>query len=257
MTTSPVREWQARESEAAAGPARFRISARVWLGCVAFLGLVKLLILAFPASFYDDPRLALFDWLPIAIVGAAGLLGVWLSHRTGFPAAWDEGGANRARLLLPGLLGAGFGALTIAVDRLTGQSQAFVAQMGLERFHMPLPASLVFYPGGAIIVEVFYRLLPIPLLLWLASNLLLRGRGQQGIFWVLAILTSAIEPGTQNLAMLDRGLAPFAALFGFGFAVNLSQAAVFRRAGFLAALVVRLGDYFVWHVLYGGLICRC
>jgi hypothetical protein len=252
----PLSTSLAREAPAAS-PARFRKSASVWLACVTFLALVKLLILASPASFFADPRLGLFDWLPIAVVAGAGLLGVWLSHQTGFPAAWDERVANRERLLLSALIGAAFGVLTIAVDRLTGQSQLFVEQMGLARFHMPLPASLVFYPGGAIIVEVAYRLLPVPLLLWLGSNVLLRRRGQQQTFWTLAVLTSAIEPGTQDLSALGSGLPLFAALFVPGFAFNLTQAVFFRRAGFLAALTVRLGDYLIWHVVYGGLICRC
>jgi hypothetical protein len=38
---------------------------------------------------------------------------------------------------------------------------------------------------------------------------------------------------------------------------NLAQAACFRRYGFVAAIVVRLGTYLVWHILYGDLICRC
>jgi hypothetical protein len=31
----------------------------------------------------------------------------------------------------------------------------------------------------------------------------------------------------------------------------------FRRYGFLVAIVVRLGDYLVWHVIYGNVICNC
>jgi hypothetical protein len=35
-----------------------------------------------------------------------------------------------------------------------------------------------------------------------------------------------------------------------GFGLNLTQAAFFRRYGFVASIVVRLGYYVVWHVLY-------
>ena len=34
------------------------------------------------------------------------------------------------------------------------------------------------------------------------------------------------------------------------FTLNFTQAAFFRRYGFLAAILVRVGFYSVWHVLY-------
>jgi hypothetical protein len=37
----------------------------------------------------------------------------------------------------------------------------------------------------------------------------------------------------------------------------MSQATVFRRSGFLAAILVRVAFYMVWHVAYGNLICHC
>ncbi len=117
---------------------------------------------------------------------------------------------------------------------------------------------MLFYAGGAIIVEVVYCLLPIPLLLWLVSTVLLRGRAQDGVFWVLALLTSAIEPLTQELGLLDEGRPGlFAVHFTMGYALNLVQAAVFRRYGFLAAITLRWATYLVWHIIYGNLICGC
>ncbi len=102
-----------------------------------------------------------------------------------------------------------------------------------------------------------YRLLPIPLLLWLVSNVALRGRWREQTFWVLAVLTSAIEPLSQETSVLPHGVLLFAGLFGLGYAFNFAQAVFFRRSGFLASIVVRLGYYAVWHILYGDLICRC
>jgi hypothetical protein len=60
------------------------------------------------------------------------------------------------------------------------------------------------YAGGAIIVEVFYRLIPIPLVI-LVSNVLLRGPWQQQVFWVLAALTSLVEPASRDLPDLRAG----------------------------------------------------
>jgi hypothetical protein len=121
-----------------------------------------------------------------------------------------------------------------------------------------LPGSLLFYAGGAVIVEVIYRLLPIPVLMWLISNVLLRGRGQSAAFWVLALLTSALEPLSQDLPALQAGAVLVASTqFVAHYAFNFIQAVLFRRSGFLAAIVVRMAFYLVWHIIYGNLICRC
>ena len=99
-------------------------------------------------------------------------------------------------------------------------------------------------------MEVVYRLFLVPFALWLLSNLILKGRAQSSLFWVLAILTSALEPLTQfpDLQILPAGLAVLLGLEYF--AINLTQAAFFRKRGFLAAILVRLGFYLVWHLMY-------
>jgi hypothetical protein len=100
------------------------------------------------------------------------------------------------------------------------------------------------------LVEVLYRLLLIPVLLLLVSNLLLRGRGQAPVFWALAVLTSLLEPLSQSVDW--RVLSGPVLFFYVGemFALNLAQAAFFRKYGFLAAILVRVAFYLVWHVLY-------
>jgi hypothetical protein len=134
-----------------------------------------------------------------------------------------------------------------------GWTALFAQQNELQAFNAPFPGSILFYSGGAIIVEVFYRLLPIPLIMWLA-----RGRGGSVIFWILAVLTSLIEPVTQNLPQFRaETLAVALTMFTFDFGVNMSQATMFRRSGFLAAILVRVAFYLVWHVAYGNFICRC
>jgi transcriptional regulator with XRE-family HTH domain len=41
------------------------------------------------------------------------------------------------------------------------------------------------------------------------------------------------------------------------FGHNLAQAVMFRRYGFLAAIVTGVAMYLVWHVAYGNFICQC
>jgi hypothetical protein len=240
------------------GPSAFANSTRVWLVLVAFLGVVNLLITFVGAGLERDPRSVLFSWPAIAVVGLAGLGGIWFSHRTGFPAAWDARISNHQRLLIPAVVGIGLGLLESGLD-VPVHGMQFFAQFGnLPAYNAPWPGSPLFYAGGAIVVEVFYRLLPVPLLLWLVSNLLLRGRAQSQVFWVLALPSSLIEPYTD----LD-GLQLGASLLVVGsqlvpdFLLNLTQVVLFRNYGFVASIVARIAVYLIWHVAYGNFICAC
>ncbi len=107
------------------------------------------------------------------------------------------------------------------------------------------------------------RMLPLPLLLWIISNVVLRGRGQNQTFWVLAIMLSLFEPLTQGIGILflkpsSDLLTPFLTLFMpyfiTDYPLNLGQAALFRKYGFLASFAMRLGFYLAWHIAYGNFI---
>ena len=171
----------------------------MWLGLLAFLGVVNLYITFIGGGLETDPRAVLFSWPVIAADGLLGLVGIWLSHRTGFPAAWDARITGVQRVVIPALLGVALGVIQAGLDAVFHWTAFSVQAGGLPSFNAPFPGSVLFYPGGAILVEVVYRLLPVPLLLWLISNVLLRGRAQPYVFWILAVLTSLIEPASQDL----------------------------------------------------------
>ena len=226
-------------------------SIRVWVALLGFLAGVQLFITYVGAGLERDPRASLFSWPAIALFGGLGLVGIWLSHKTGFPAADRVG-------MWPIALGLAIGAVMSGADVVIGWTRVFAEQHTLETFNVPFPGSVLFYTGGAILSEVFFRLLPIPLLLWLISRLILRGRAESQVFWVLAVLTSCVEPYLQDL--LDvRPETLFLAITAFipDYALNMGEAVFFRRYGFLAAIVMRIAFYLVWHVAYGNLICRC
>jgi hypothetical protein len=236
----------------------------IYLGLMAYLVAVKLAIdLLFPPTVFASPSQAgVFAWPALGIWTVAGLLGVWLAHRTGFPGLWDKEVNMPRWLLLAAILGLGFGIIDCNWDYATGASRLAAERMGIPAFHIPFPASAVIYPGGAIIVEVLYRLVPIPLVVFLVSNLLLRGRWQNQVFWVAAIVLSAFEPVSQSgLLSLAfgrefkmRGLEGLVAGEVIkGYALNLTEAYLFRKAGFLAPLVLRVVYYLLWHVAWGSL----
>jgi hypothetical protein len=163
---------------------------------------------------------------------------------------WDKEIPNRQRFLIPVLLGLGISLPFIAIDLLTHFTTILAAQHGQPRENIAFPASVLIYPGGAVIVEVFYRLFLVPLLLWLVSNVALSGRWQAHVFWALALLTSLIEPLTQDMDLFQFGVGLMATVFLLDYALNLTQATLFRKYGFLAAIVMRVAFYAVWHIVY-------
>ena len=124
----------------------------------------------------------------------------WCAARTGFPAAWDARIPAPRRLLLPFLVGAGFGALAVAVEEATHSLRILEGLLGPAT--VAFPASLLVYGAGAIKWELLFLLFPVPLLLWLVSGVALRGRGQARTFWVLAALSAAVEPPLQGVPLL-------------------------------------------------------
>lgn len=225
-------------------------SVTIWLLLMAYLVAVKLTITFSPVAFRGASQAAVFDWPLLAFWTIAGLIGIWFARRTGFPEAWDAHVTNRQRFIIPALLGLGLSVVFVVTDLLTHYNQLLAAYHGVPRANIDFPASLLIYPAGAVILEVFYRLFLVPLLLWLISTVLLKGRGQIQVFWALAIATSLIEPLTQTLSLIPFGAALFALVFLEIFAINMIQAALFRKYGFLAAIVMRVAFYVVWHMLY-------
>lgn len=128
---------------------------------------------------------------------------------------------------------------------MSGLSRLQQERFNLPSVMVPFPGSLFVYSAGAVFVEVVFRLLPIPLLLWLISSLLLRGRGQEPVFWVLAVLSSLIEPLTQGVVTSVLPPLPWAVVLALTFSVNMAQVALFRRYGLLSAITLRLAFYVV------------
>lgn len=225
-----------------------------WLGCVAVLALVGLIVnTVLPIAFVHPAQAALFSPLAIVIVAALGLLGARLAKRTGFPAPFGNGVSPLRRFGVPVALGLGLGALFLLTDIVSGFSRLQAAAFGLETVIIPPPGGLLVYGAGALYSDVLFRLLPLPLLLWLVSSLLLRGHHQQRSFWVLAVFTALLEPLAQSPVTLILPPLTFAAVLAQQFAGNLAQAFFFRRYGLLASIVLRLAFYLVYDGFGAGL----
>ncbi len=248
---SNINEMDLRSSGKLLHGLRVSNSAVVWGALLLYLVLVKTILAEFfPRAFNDPTQAGLFSWTSLAIIGALGALGVFLSQRTGFPSAWDTAVPLRRRVLGPLVVGLAFGIALSAFDYFTHFTSYILARHGLAQQFVGYIPSFLIFSAGSILIEVIFRLLPIPLLLWLVSNLVMKGRGQSTTFWVLALLLAALEPLSQSVDILTLPLPLMFTDFAIYYVVNLTQIAYFRKYGFLASILVRVAFYFVWHTLY-------
>lgn len=117
-------------------------------------------------------------------------------------------------------------------------------------YTQPFPYSIFLYFSGALEIEVFYRLIPITLVLAIASRIN-NGRYLNAAFWIIAVLTALREP-IEQFPNGPNWFVIYALVSGF--TMNLLQAYYFRKQSFIASLSIRLSHYFVWHILNGILI---
>jgi len=184
---------------------------------ILYLVAVRLTIARNPDMFRSAAQAAVFTWPMLAIVAAVGLGGTWIARRTDrFPEMWDRRVSMVWRLWTPALLGLVLGGVAILVDRATHWTTLAAQQMKLPSIHIDAPASFLIYPGGAIIVS---------------------------------ILCALIEPCTQDLNM-HGGLLMTVAVFADDYLLNIGQVFLFRRAGFVAAVLLRVAFYVVWHMIW-------
>lgn len=232
-----------------------------------FLAGPALIILAITALFNLRPwpvctpmQAANFLWPVAGAYLAAGALGVFLSSRVGIPSAPTlvDAPAWRRLLLwsaLPGLAAAGFDLCQNLVPLLHQRSVETATAAGFTWFNVALPWSIAHYTHAAVLSECVFRLGSIPIVTWLVSNLALRGRAQALVFWSAAALMALVEPIEQ--AVFSHGaslahLSPLEAGFTlYGVVFQLFEAWLFRRFGWPAPIVYRLGYYLIAHVLGG------
>lgn len=159
---------------------------------------------------------------------------------------WDRSVSHLQRFLIPAVVGLVYGVVTVLYDL---RNPAPV--------HLRLPWSIPFYAYGATLLEILLRLFAVTLLVWLISNLILRGKWQVQVFWVAAVIAALYEPLPQLTNAFNTGgvLAALGVIVAAPlFAGNIVAAYLYRKYGFLAALTMRLSFYVLWHIIYGGLL---
>jgi len=207
------------------------------------------LLIAVAGIFYGNSLTDSYKFLrvwgyPNILLLLVGVPFLFLQAKAKLPDFWDKGISNIHRLVFPLLIGIGFGVLDVLVFKVILHPEPYLE---LPPFTQPFPYSVFLYFSGALEIEVFYRLIPITLIL-LIGNQFKGGKYYPAFFWIGSLLTAVREP-LEQLAHEGVILIIYAILSGFF--MNFIQAIWYRKAGFLASLSVRLGHYLIWHILLG------
>lgn len=120
----------------------------------------------------------------------------------------------------------------------------------LPPYTQPFPYSVFLYFSGAFEIEIFYRLIPLTVLMMIFHRYK-NGKYFEVAFWTGAVITSFREP-LEQLPQAPIWFVMYAFISGIG--MNFIQAMLFRHQGFIASLSVRLGHYLVWHIINGMII---
>jgi hypothetical protein len=94
---------------------------------------VKVIFLLFPTVFPGADQEGAFSWTTILSIALMGLVGLFLSCRTGFPEIWDTKVSNRQRFLVPTLFGLVYGLITVLDDQSIADCSAGQTAAGATR----------------------------------------------------------------------------------------------------------------------------
>tara|TARA_R110002167_G_scaffold134051_2_gene319370 strand:+ start:1672 stop:2385 length:714 start_codon:yes stop_codon:yes gene_type:complete len=206
--------------------------------------LIALFGIYFGSSFFGQTKsLRVWDYTNLLWM-LVGIPFLFLQTQSKLPNFWQRSISNRFRFKIPLVIGVIFGTLDVIIFQMVLPAEPYVE---LPPFLQPFPYSILLYFSGAFEVEVFYRLIPLTLILIL-GNWYRNGKYYNAFFWTGALLTAIREPLEQ---VPDGGVLLLLYSILTGFSMNLLQAIWYRKAGFLASLSIRLGHYLLWHILLG------
>lgn len=207
------------------------------------------LIIAFFGILYgesiknDYTFLRIWNFENLAWMGI-GIPFLFLFKKAGLPNFWEKNISFENKVFIPLMIGLLFGILDVIVWKFTVHPEPYDE---LPPFLQPFPYSLFLFFSGAFEIEVFYRLIPLTIIL-IIGQWYAKGKYSTYFFYAAVVLTSLREPLEQ---LPNEGIVLIMYSFISGFLMNALQAIYFKNAGFLASLFIRLGHYMIWHILLG------
>lgn len=192
----------------------------------------------------SNSGIRLWDWTVWAML-LLGLPFALMQQQAGLPDWWQPDISNKKRIIVPLITGLLFAVADVIVFIFILHPEPYES---LPPFLQPFPYSVGLFISGAFYVEVFYRLIPVTLVLFIAKKFKASDKAFNMVYWVIAVLTALREP----LEQLPDG-AVWVIVYSFvtGFVMNFIQVIFYRKAGFMASLFTRLGHYLLWHILLG------
>lgn len=218
---------------------------------IAALIIIRYIIILGPDTQMLQSQRALFSWGAIGIIGLLGFAGVYVLNLTGLKKLWDVEVGIKNKIILPLLIGLLLGSIHSLYDMFSGAGDQIAANMGLEGIHLAFPYSIPVYLGGAIIVSTIYYLIPISIIVYLVSRLILKGKAEAIVYWSAGILIAFYEPLTNPGISIIQEVGLVALPMSISVLIfNLVTILFIRKYGFIAALLLRIGHYAVWHIIY-------
>lgn len=156
---------------------------------------LSFLLIALIGIFYGNSIKTEFEFLRIwdtsnILLLLLGVPFLFLFERLHIPNFWENKIAIKHKLYLPIAIGAIFGLLDIFVIKVLMHPEPYSS---LPPYLQPFPYSFFLFFSGALEIEVFYRLIPISLIL-LLSLVIKKNSYSNYFFWIAAVLTAIREP---------------------------------------------------------------
>lgn len=223
----------------------FRIdkSKQIYLLIVLLAIAGKIILTLFPV---DHPivRMPLFNWLWIIIIVVAGYFVFIPANKAGFAPLWDNAVSPQKRILLP----VSFGLVCASFQII------FCVHLEFPNFNVPFPHSIPAYLSFGTFYEIAFHFVPVVVLTWFVSTLLLKQKYSNHTFLIIAFLLSLFEPYTQINGLVAMNILSGTWIIVFFtiliFLANFIPLLLLRYYGFLSMILFRYTNYLLWHITW-------
>ena len=243
------------------------VSTKIFFALVILYALLSALSVFLPQGFsipmagqtFPAPlpimAVAIF-FIVLVVYGGLGFIGLKLSSRINFPELWDNKISIKHKIVVPVFIGVIIGIIFIVVDII------YTKVFSIEQLHPDFPFSIIASLSAGIGEEVLFRLFFISFWVWLISNIILKQKYQNIVFWIVVIF-SVVSFSFSHIpsAMVLGGYGSFNEI-PIGLIMELlllnGLLTVFcaynlRKYGIISAIVIHFCTDIVWHVIWGAI----
>jgi len=208
---------------------------------------LSLAVVAFTAAAYALDRQVFYRFLDrispvlasvvIVLVGGSVLVIFLVRGWFSIYTAWTFG-----RFIWPAVVAMVLAGLMILVDSRVVLS---------EDINAPFPQSLLFYPAVGYAAEILFHVLPLFLLLTLATSFS-KSLQFETVIWPCILVVALVEPVFQARPMIGQYPTwSVAYVFVNVWIISMVGLTMFMRYDFVSMVAFRLMYYLLWHIVWG------